>query len=78
MKQKIYFLTKGLLGKFALVAALAVGWGNAAMADELTINGSASNTNYGVPFNGGKVTTSGLFGEFLVLPSQISNIAIFW
>ena len=75
MKQKIYFLTKGLLGKFALVAALAVGWGNAAMADELTINGSASNTNYGVPFNGGKVTTSGLFGEFLVLPSQISNIA---
>lgn len=75
MKQKLYSLTASLFTKLALVTALIVGWGNAAMADELTINGSASNTNYGVPFNGGKVTTSGLFGEFLVLPSQISNIA---
>ena len=59
-----------------LTALMLVGGSSFAWADEtLTINESSTNTNYGVPFNAGKLTTSGTYGEFLVLSSQISSLA---
>ena len=74
MKLKTFILRTNLLSKLLLSLALLIGsvdvW-----ADELTINGSSSNSNRGVPFNAGMLTTSGTYGEFLVLSSQISSIA---
>ena len=76
MKQKIYFLTKGLLGKFALVAALAVGWGNAAMADELTIDkasGGGNNTyTNNIFINSSLLNTTLIQGEFIIPSTKLS------
>lgn len=42
MKQKLYSLTASLFTKLALVAALVVGWGNAAMADTVIFGGTVA------------------------------------
>lgn len=78
MKTKIFtlLLNKSLLSKLALIALLLTGGSNCVWGEEtLTINDLSSNSNYGVPINTGKLTTSGMYGEFLVLSSQISELS---
>lgn len=71
MKKKVTNLSKGLLGKLAFVAALIAGGSSVAMADELTINESATGQSYGVPFNAKKIGNEGHYSEFILTAEQL-------
>ena len=71
MKRETTNLFKGLLSRMALVAALIAGGSSAALADELTVNESATGQSYGIPFNAKKTGNEGHYGEFILTAEQL-------
>ena len=68
--------SKSLLGKLALVAALVVGWGNPALADELTVDkasGGYNNTyTNNIFINSSLLNTTLIQGEFIIPSSKLT------
>ena len=71
MKKETTNLFKGLFRRMALVAALIAGGSSVAVADELTVNESATAQSYGIPFNAKKTGNEGHYGEFILTAEQL-------
>ena len=75
MKKKVTNLSKGLLGRLALVAALIAGGSSVAMADELTVTSSTSKTyTSNVPIAGNLLNSTLVKSEFIIPASKLTDL----
>ena len=75
MKTNGLHICKSLLNKLALAALLLVGSSSAAVADELTVNGGASNTNKYLPIYVEGAATFNAKGEYIIPSDLLESVS---
>ncbi len=74
MNKKSLRTGKGLLSKFCLIAVLIIGLGNTAWADELTVNGGATNTNKYLPIYVEGAASFNAKGEYIIPSNLLESV----
>ena len=74
MNKKLFQSGKSLLSKLCLTSLLLIGMGNTAWADELTVNGGASNTSKYLPIYVEAAASYNAKGEYIIPSSLLGSV----